>query len=635
MPARLLFPLLLLCVSAPIRAALVLPPHGEVELAGHLALLDMVNTKGNPSIDDVASGRAGAFRLLPGYFAAGVGPRRQAWLRFTLTRGAEAPAHWRLRVLPPFLDHVALYLPDGSGWRRISGGDTQAFSQRPIDDRGMVFPIDMPPQATRTFYVHMTHDGLFNAYFALYTPRALHRTQVTEGWLFGLYFGSMISLILINLLHWITLREALFGEFSLYLVLRVVFFLGMDGLLFQFLFPDSPGLARDTLRVTAGVVVASLAWLLVRLLDMDTLYPRLARLCRALGMVAGLIALTVWIGWFSHLAKLLGLIVLALSSAALVTAVTRVRHGGSRDWLLLTAILVLATGQVLIALPTLGMSFGLVADLYGNQIGSIGVALALHLAVATWVSDVKQARIDSEKTAQEAERTAERAQQARREQADFVAMLLHEIKTPLAEISFATTVLEYLDDGSRRETGKRYDTIHGAVERLDRLMEQSLVRERQGLDETHLLRRPLSLKHLSREVLGRFDRVGGQRLILDAPDEPPVILADPQMLAVALANLLDNAIKYAPQGDIRVELQTEGLVQNLAVSDAGPGLDVESAARAFDRFWRGNTAGGVGGAGLGLYLVRKIAEAHGGSASVESTPTRGSRFVITLPQETP
>jgi hypothetical protein len=138
----LLFPLLLLCVAAPVRAALVLPPHGEVELAGHLALLE--SREGHLSIDDVASGRAGDFRPLPGYFASGLGPRRQAWLRFSLTRGAAAPAHWRLRVLPPFLDQVDLHLPDGSGWRRIAGGDTRPFSQRPIDDRGMVFPIDLP-----------------------------------------------------------------------------------------------------------------------------------------------------------------------------------------------------------------------------------------------------------------------------------------------------------------------------------------------------------------------------------------------------------------------------------------------------------------------------------------------------------
>lgn len=634
MPSRLLFPLLLLFVAGPIRAALVLPAHGDVELAGHLELLE--NRSGDLlSIDDVSSGRAGAFRPLPGYFAAGLGPERQAWLRFTLTRPATAPPHWRLRVLPPFLDHVDLYLPNERGWRKISAGNSRPFSQRLIDDRGAVFPIDMPPGSNRTFYVHLTHDGLFSAYLVLYTPRALQNTQFVEGWLFGLYFGSMISLSLINLLHWMVLREALFAEFALYLLLRVTFFLGMDGLLFQYLLPDSPLLAKHTLQVSAAVAEMSLAWMLVRLLDMDILYPRLAHVCRALGLVAGLIALTVWVGWFTRLAKLLGPIVLVLSAAGLVTAIARLRRDQLMDWLLLAAMLVLAFGQIPIGLLRLGVSFGLVAELYGNQIGSLGVAIALDLAVATWVMGVKQARINSEEVAQKAEQEAKQARRARREQADFVAMLLHEIKTPLAEISSAATVLEHLDDGSRIETGERYDTIHAAVERVDRLMEQSLDRERQGLDETHLVRRPLSLEHLAREVTRKFDGLDGRRTVLDAPDALPLILGDPQLLAVALGNLIDNAIKYTPKGDIRVELRGEDKVQTLAVSDAGPGLDPETAARIFDRFWRGSSAANIGGAGLGLYLVRKIARAHGGFVGVETASGQGSRFVITLPKEDP
>lgn len=630
---RILSVLLVLLTTEPVHASLELPYGGSLELAGHLALLD--NSAVDLSIADVASGSAGAFHPLPGHFTAGLGGPRQAWLRFSLHRGNAAPGEWRLRVLPPLLDQVDVYIPEGGGWRKFSVGDSRPFGERAINDRAAVFPIQLARGETQTYYIHLTQDGLFNAYFLLYTPDALAATQSTEGMLFGLYFGGLAALLLINLLHAITLREALFAEFSLYLLVRIIFFFSFDGLLFRYLLPDAPGLNQQILQFAGSVAVASTAPLLIRLLDMCALYPRLARLCQLLGYAAAAIAMTAWVGWFSHVASLLSVIMLLISTTGLVTAFTRLHRSGPMDWLMLAVTLVMVSGQVLIALAGLGIHLGLGADLYGNQIGSIAVALGMYFAVVSRVTEMKQARTASEQVAQEAARTAQQERRARYEQADFVAMLLHEIKTPLAEISTATSVLEHLDDGNQRETAERYDTIHSAVERLDRLVEQSLSRDRQGLDRDALVLRVVHLPALVEHALAQFHTRGRRRVTLHPARDLPPVMADPELLSVALINLLDNADKYStPGATIRVELGMRESQQTIAVCDAGPVLEPAIAERAFDRFWRGDVSD-VGGAGLGLYLVRKIAEAHGGGVALETGPEPENRFIIALPLENP
>jgi two-component system sensor histidine kinase MprB len=95
----------------------------------------------------------------------------------------------------------------------------------------------------------------------------------------------------------------------------------------------------------------------------------------------------------------------------------------------------------------------------------------------------------------------------------------------------------------------------------------------------------------------------------------------------AIANLLDNAVKYSPDGAPIEVIVRDGQV---IVADQGPGVSEQDLPRIFDRFYRAAAARSKPGAGLGLAIVREAAEAHGGNASVESSPS-GARFTITLP----
>lgn len=603
---------------------------GAVELAGHLDIL-----KGNTlptGIDEVVAGSAGAFEALPGDYIRGIGGPREVWLRFTLVGAPGVAGMWMLRVLPPYLDFVDLYAPTPEGWQVVRGGDELPVGQVLREDRTTVLPLEVAAGTPRTYYLHLRHQGIFNAYFTLYNREHWHHTIRVETAVFGLYFGIVLALLATNLLYWFALGELIYGEFSLYLAVRGAGFFVYDGFMLQW-FPQYPRLAHDLLQLMITLVVATVALVLVRVFDMRRLYPRTARFCLALGGMVAASSLSIWFDAFNLAAAMIAFVMMILTGIGVLVAVDHIRRGGRLGWPLLATMVFVAVSTGLTALTVVGVHSGQFADLYGGQIASVAVFLTLHVAIAIRVADSVQARAASEKAARLAQEMAEREQAARLEQADFVAMLFHEIKTPLAEIDSAATVLEHLDDGSRRETGVRYDTIHGAVERLDLLVERSLARERQGLESVHLARQPVLPVAFVNGIVESYRGSAVGRLQVVAPAFLPALEVDPEYLRVALINLIDNALKYSHLGDgVRIEVADDGTEVCLSVRDTGPGMDAATVARAFDRYWRGSAAGGTLGAGLGLYLVRRIVAAHGGRVTVHSDPGRGSCFTLHLPR---
>lgn len=127
---------------------------------------------------------------------------------------------------------------------------------------------------------------------------------------------------------------------------------------------------------------------------------------------------------------------------------------------------------------------------------------------------------------------------------------------------------------------------------------------------------------------------------MDFPENFPVILADETRIEQVLSNLISNAIKYAPKGEIHISGQERAEQVILCVSDEGPGIDPHDMPHIFDRFYRAEGAARkTKGAGLGLYLARAIVKAHGGRMWVDSQPRKsagqpasGARICFSLPR---
>lgn len=222
--------------------------------------------------------------------------------------------------------------------------------------------------------------------------------------------------------------------------------------------------------------------------------------------------------------------------------------------------------------------------------------------------------------------------------ADFVSSVSHELRTPLAQIRMFAELLRMGWIRSAQEHTRSLDIIDQEARRLGHLVDKVLCFDRVERGETALMPEPTELAPLVREVLEAFAPLARAKQVEVrlALDERVVADVDRGALRQILINLLDNAVKYGPSGQtITVGLERRGDTDavQLWVADEGPGIPAAERMKIFAPFHRlardSNSA--VAGSGIGLALVQKLTEAHGGRTGVESPASGGSRFFVDLP----
>ena len=220
----------------------------------------------------------------------------------------------------------------------------------------------------------------------------------------------------------------------------------------------------------------------------------------------------------------------------------------------------------------------------------------------------------------------------------LLADTAHDLRTPIAVIR---SHLEAMLDGVFPMTPENLAAIHEETLHLSRLVEDVRLLSLAETGQLPLEKKPVDLQELTSQVISAFAPLAeADGIMLESElEEVPTIMADQARLHQVLANLISNAMRFAPQGyqdppAVNVTLQQDANQVTIAIADNGPGLTAEQQARVFDRFWRSDTSRDRqgGNSGLGLAISKSIIEAHGGTITVNSTPNEGATFTITLPQ---
>jgi signal transduction histidine kinase len=235
-------------------------------------------------------------------------------------------------------------------------------------------------------------------------------------------------------------------------------------------------------------------------------------------------------------------------------------------------------------------------------------------------------------------RMSEELENLERSRRDLVANVSHELKTPIAAIR---AHLENLLDGVERADPKTLQIMLVQSERLGRLVEQLLDLSKLESGEVRLHREQMPLAPLVSRVVSEIDvarAASGLRIRRRIPDDLPPVDADPERVHQVLFNLVDNAVRFTPNGgEITIAAaQSNGSVE-VSVADNGLGIPREHLPRLFERFYRADPARSRedGGTGIGLAIARSVVEAHGGHIRAESEPGIGSVFTFDLPLAPP
>ncbi|NOZ00006.1 MAG: PAS domain-containing protein [Chloroflexi bacterium] len=217
----------------------------------------------------------------------------------------------------------------------------------------------------------------------------------------------------------------------------------------------------------------------------------------------------------------------------------------------------------------------------------------------------------------------------------FISIVSHELRTPVALIKgYASTLRRDDAKWDRAVINDSLAVIEEEADRLSKMIDDLLDASRLQAGGLSLNLADVALPVLVKRLAERLQTQTGQHtIVVDFPESFPVILADETRIEQVLANLVSNAIKYAPEGEIVIRGQARPEQVIVCVSDEGPGIDPKDMPHIFDRFYRAAQAvKQTKGAGLGLYLARAIVEAHGGRMWIDPKPNSGAHICFSLPR---
>jgi signal transduction histidine kinase len=310
----------------------------------------------------------------------------------------------------------------------------------------------------------------------------------------------------------------------------------------------------------------------------------------------------------------------------------RLRQGGGFYIYSLIVVPIIVKGRIL---GVLGTSIAHP----GRQFTQADLRLAMALADRAALA-IENSRLYTQerRLRQELEDLNQKVQEANRLKTEFVTVVTHELRSPLASIAGYLDLL--LEEEGREGAEAREAYLQIVKRNADRLLElinDLLDLARLEAGKLELKRSPLDLAGLIQEVSGALRpqiEGKGQHLHLDLAAPLPVVTGDPERLTQILLNLVSNAHKYTPQGgSITVATRAERAGVCIAVQDTGIGLSSEEQQQLFTKFFRAQhpRVQEAGGTGLGLAIARALVELHGGTLTVVSAPGQGSTFNVTLP----
>ena len=624
----------------------------HVEMDGKLEWLK--DEGGQFSISDVAA--SGAFKPLAGELNLGFTPAA-IWLRVVVARTHSAPNHWLLEITNPLHDDLRLYTQAANGsFTERRAGDRQPHERWEMNYRQAVFHLDLDTEAPQTLWLRLQSSNVISAQVRLWQAEAFQEAVRTESLFYGLYFGIYLTILIFHLFFWRWTRESVSGWYALFVASK-----GLTVLLWAGYFQQYSHWSGTLTDALLGTMLCSSSWiatmLAVRQMEFDRVLPRTGRaLVISSALLSALfVTLTLTVGYAAGVlpARLVAM-GWATMLIALATWLWWRGHAPARFFVLAFGILI--AGGVLRYLRLLGWVDPSFLTDYSFEVSSIINMLIMSLAITGRYNDMKreklaaQAALNSSLEVQVQERTVllvdeisrrealendlRRAlaveQLAWQQQQDFVAMVSHEFRTPLAIINTSVHHVAQGLEASQGRSLERCGNIKEAARRMSDLMDEYL-----SLDRIEGTTQALNLApcDISEVVAGVVAEWPSHLIELTATVVPPTLQCDWKLLQVALRNLISNGLRHSPPDHplrLLIHGQPGGDV-SIEINDSGCGIPNDEIGRIFEKYFRGRGSQGKPGAGLGLYIVRHIARLHGGSVGVRSEPGQGSTFVLTLP----
>jgi signal transduction histidine kinase len=635
-PCLVLFFAVLLWLFAQGAEALVLQDskgkEGPISLAGEVEIFR--DAPGNITIEDILSAGSGIKFIPRDVRYLQKHSDDVFWIRFSLQQEPGAASDWVVQIFPTWVDDVRVYSQDPAGKISLHQlGDRHPFASRAIQTSVLAFPVALD-SSPRTYYLRIKTHGPTVFDLNAWQKSTLERSEINRTIFFSAFAGAICVMVLMNLIFWVWLRSSIYPIYALFLVAMLVAIVAMQGYSSSLFFPDDPLRADRFVDVTSCALMSIAAVFACRFFNYGQYSVWAARfMYLAAAAFAAMIPFSLWWGIGNIIQPAVYLeIVVALFNLAFVVWIVVGR--GARQYLLAAVVFgVVDLSWIFFSLVLLGyvqvdQSFILETLIPFSQLANLAL---LNFAVASRSRQAELKLRAQRKRAFDSMKVAKQALEERVRQREFVAIVSHEFRTPLAIVDAVAHALELSPSGQDDRVKRSVGKIRKAIRRLAALIENILLD-----DALEVGSRPVARSFDLWDVIGNIRSIGlpedNARLTISVARGQAMCRGDQARIEMAIRNLVQNALKYSP-ADSAVDVRCDTSADSFSVTVSNKGAPIPEFERSglFERYFRGATSANVPGSGLGLHISRTIAQQHGGDVTLVASDGEGTVFCLTLP----
>lgn len=638
----------------------LVPQEGLAQVLGQVH----ASPKGGQWESDVevfAAWDRGEFVRLTSHLARGYSSQ-PVWLAFDVVlQDHSVYPRWVLEVGPSALDRVEAWIRTPQGVRYLGrAGDQRPADQAPMLALKPTFVVDFGDELKATLLVRIQTTSTQVGLVRLISNKDYPSEQAKEGGLLGLIFTVSGVLLLLALSRVWVAREFAGLLWAGYILVTALLWAVLDGLFYRFLDWDDQfaiNLLTSSLTWLSWCFMAAFVSAMFEFRLIRPWLPKLIWVSFALFIVIGLPAIWSNLLTMEFVVSVGMVLYLPLVVFGLIYQIAQGRsmsvwHG---PWMM-----VYFAFLVWHVLATQGWITYSYINFYGWQVAGVTSLISMHWAMihrarsALQDRDLERLRLLAEisnKNQELEDRVAERTRSlatalndmelAEAEQRQLLSMASHEFRTPAAMIKASLESLAMLKDQTPPMVQQRLNNMALASDRMILLANGLIQQDRLREHSLRLQLISMDLCDLVQSVASHYP--ASAAIEWNCPHTPLPMTADPTLLSIALYNLVDNALRHHPEQAktaVRVSLNLrrgdQGLPGEWAVvrvSDAGPGVPDEDKVRMFERFESGQTRSDRAPSGLGLSIVARVAQVHGGRVGVSDNSPVGTVFELVLPLE--
>lgn len=602
---------------------LTLGHAGEYSMSSHVELLK--DPQAILSIEEVSTPQKFEFNPDP---SRSLGFTSDAiWLRLTFKKQDETVRNlWWLEVKTSLLSDAKLYEPTSRG-DFIERQGTVGGNRQPdlIHSRHPLFAIEIEDLKSKTYYLRITSQAALTVPISIWQPEAFIESDTKESFFWGIVFGAYLLVIIFYGIFWFWSHEKIHQSYVFFVTINFLAAFFTSG------WPLTiwPNLSSEIFIQLLGTWICTSIYAGIlfstQYLEVKKTYPKFTNKLVYSSLFVSLFGvISVWLGYYGQTIPYIQILSLVAILFVFSSAGWLASQGSSKGKLFLLAFSFFFAGVAWRYMRNMGV---IEPNFWNDNSYQIGAFIHMLLMSVGIFANYNQMRRDKSN----AEVRAATEAKLRNDQRDFMTMVSHEFLTPLSIVQASASNL--LDDVTLGDAPRnRVNKIIRANERITDLMNNYLSKERILLETHDMVLKNTNIYQICKRVCEDTVNADDLKIKLFSIDTNILIICDPDLIYIAIMNLVSNAIRHSPEpGSVSISIAKNSDHLQIKVTDHGPGISDNEKEHIFKRFFRGRRTQEKPGAGLGLHIVSSIADRHNGQIGTRNIEAGGCEFLLSLP----